>query len=231
VIAEAAARWRVPVWALVGVKLAETGNDPNAANPFQFEPGTAKSAGVRDVNNLHESADGAAKLLAGYKRQFGSWNAAFEAYNGGPGAVGGGYAYDEAHIKSKLAEYGVSQLASTRRNVSLGSQAQQWAEGYGDMLEKLFIPHSPQIPSSPGNPALEANPLVPQSPLSGGAGSLLSFPNIEAFFNLLRTGQLWIRLAEIIAGAVLAYLALKELTGTGFSDLPGARVARTAVKL
>lgn len=240
ILIEASRRWNVPLWVLVGVKLLETGTDTGggqvssagALGPFQFEPGTAASAGVKDPNNFYESADGAAKLLAGYKQKFGSWNAALEAYNGGEGAVGGGYAYTEADAKKKLREYGLGGLAGrATKNVAFdpGSIFEEGLK-YASPLYRLFKGEAP-LPKFPGED------LLPGGLGSGGKsaiepGSLgISFPNIEAFFELLRSGQLWIRLAEIIGGAILAYLALKELTGQGISDLPGAKAAQMAAKL
>lgn len=220
---DAARRWHVPLWALVGVKLQESGTS-TSDNPFQFEPSTASSQGV-DVNDFGSSANGAARLLASYRKQFGSWNAAFEAYNGGPGAVGAGYAYNEADIKAKLAEFGLGSLAGQSGRVTAS-----FLGGYADALKKelegLFIPHSPKIPKTPFG-EVEIPGLG--DPLGGLRESIPNLTNIDRFFSLLTSGETWIRLGEILAGALLIYLALKAFTGQGVSDLPGYAVARATV--
>ncbi len=212
IMADAARRWNVPLWALVGVKLSESGSATSFDNLFELEPATASSLGVKDTSNWSESANGAARLLSEYHHQFGTWNAAFEAYNGGPGAVGRGYAYDEAHVKSKLAEFGVSDLASTTQNVSFLGEV---GKGFEKELEGLFVPHGPKLPLAPEAPGLENNPLTTESPLNGFGGLGQIGSAISALTNI----QTWIRIGEVIAGAVLIVLALKALTG---ADLPAA---------
>jgi hypothetical protein len=223
VIAEAARRWGVPLWVLVGVKLMETGNDLSAANPFQFEPGTARSAGVKDVNNLHESANGAARLLASYHRKYGSWNAAFEAYNGGEGAVGGGYAYTAKDVKAKLHEFGGDELTSTRKFASFG----------GDVLGLLGEIFKPGAPGQPGGDTggLELGKKAEGAAGStiGGIGSALG--SVGDFFAILTDGQTWIRILETLAGAILLYIGLRSLTGVGATDVPGVKTARSLARV
>lgn len=217
----AARRWRVPLWALVGVKLAETGTAASAPNPFQFEPGTARSVGVRDVNSFSESANGAAKLLASYKHRFGSWNAAFEAYNGGPGAVGGGYAYNESHIVSKLAEVGLSKAqlgGSGRRSVSL-------LGGLKGTLDKAF---GWALGGVAGGEA--AGEALHKESLGKLGESVIGNPleGIAGVISTIFSAAFWLRVLEMLGGAVLLYLGLKTLTGVSASELPGAGLAKHA---
>jgi hypothetical protein len=218
VLQQAARAHGVPLWVLVGVKLQETGSGTGASNPFQFEPSTAASAGVRDVNNFSESANGAAALLASYHRKFGSWNAAFEAYNGGEGAVGGGYAYNEADILGKLKEFGTSKAALTAvEKRGSGTVPVSITGTLGEGLE--WLQHN--FGSEAGVPGIGTPGVQPgtNAERAGEAASSLSIvpEAIGDFFSLLTKGETWIRLAEILAGAVLIFLALKGLTG---ADLP-----------
>lgn len=202
-IAAAAKRNGIPVWVLMGVKLAETGSGA-AANPFQFEPSTASSVGVKNVNSLPESADGAAKLLKQYKEKYGSWDAAFEAYNGGPGAVGGGYAYNKSHITDKLREYGKNELVA---------EAETGAES---KLASFEIPNTPLTPF--GGLGLDGD-----LPGTGDLGNLLNFPDellqaasaTTALFAMLTSVDFWIRVGEAIAALILIYMGLHSLTGQG----------------
>lgn len=217
-IAAAAKRNGVPVWALMGVKLMETGSGAGA-NPFQFEPSTAAGMGVKDVNNLSESADGAARLLRQYHDKYGTWDAAFEAYNGGPGAVGQGFAYNESDVKSKLHEFGYS----------------------GKKLVDLETPFGPDIPF-PG-------PDVPFTPFGGlpgaggglldGGGSiggLLDLPDealqaassVTALVGMITSIDFWIRVGEAIAALILIYMGLHALTGQGPSPTSVAQTATAA---
>jgi hypothetical protein len=221
VIEEAAHRWKIPVWALLGVKLMETGSGgAGTANPFQIEPGTASSLGVRDVNNFAESANGAAKLLAQYRRKFRSWSAAFEAYNGGEGAVGGGYAYNQSDVESKLHEFGV-RAKGGRSFVSLQSDLEKFGEGELEIPQKLFGGEVPSL----GKLGEGAEALG--GAVSGPIESLgTDLANVGKFFALLLSGEFWIRAGEIAAGAILLYMGLKNLTGVGVSELPGAKAAK-----
>lgn len=222
ILTQAAFSNGVPVWALTGVKLAETGSafsGAGATNPFELEPGAAAQVGVKDVANFGEAANGAAKLLASYFHQFGSWDAAFEAYNGGPGAVGKGYAYDQAHVESKLSEFGTSKAAleraekgPVRKNVLFGLPNPL---PYISPLYRLFHGEAP-LPKFPGLPGVP-NPLG-KSGLEGGVGeSLSAVSSLAHLIALLTSDETWLRLGEIIAGAVLILLGLKGLAGV---DLP-----------
>jgi hypothetical protein len=58
-----------------------------ALGPAQIMPATARAWGVRNPHNIVEAYDAAAKHMAGYIRQFGSYEKALRAYNAGPGNV------------------------------------------------------------------------------------------------------------------------------------------------
>lgn len=216
ILVEAAKRNGVPLWVLVGVKLIETGtgsgvgevSSAGAQGPFQFEPSTAKSMGVRDPNNFGEAANGAAALLAANRRQFGSWNAALEAYNGGPGAVGQGYAYTEADVKAKLRENGLSQLAGGAVPVTfLGNLQNHLSQLFGGQAAQAL---GETLGEGIGKGEGLTNPLEPGLKAVGTIGDLIS---------LLTNGETWIRLGEILAGALLLYLGLKGLTGAEFPSV------------
>jgi len=52
----------------------------------QFMPGTAAAMGINPYNPV-QSLQAAARLMAGYVHQYGSYSAALAAYNAGPGTV------------------------------------------------------------------------------------------------------------------------------------------------
>lgn len=92
-IARAAARkWGVPE----SVFEAQMGQEAHgedltspagAQGPAQIMPATAKGWGVKNVHDIHEAYDVAAREMAKYIKQFGV-KGALVAYNAGPGAVG-----------------------------------------------------------------------------------------------------------------------------------------------
>jgi hypothetical protein len=61
-----------------------------AQGPAQIMPATAKAWGVGNVHDINQAYDAAAKHMAAYVKQFGSYKDALVAYNAGPGAVGHG---------------------------------------------------------------------------------------------------------------------------------------------
>jgi peptidoglycan DL-endopeptidase CwlO len=79
---------------------------------MQLMPSTAKSLGVNALDPA-QAVDGAARMLSGLQKQFGSTSLALAAYNAGPGAVqqyGGIPPYKETqnYVKNILAMTGVS---------------------------------------------------------------------------------------------------------------------------
>lgn len=86
---QAANRHGIEPRVLWGVYGTESGFGKNASTssagaegPLQFEPGTARSLGVKNVNNLAEAADGAARYLAQFKGR--GLAGMLSAYNAGP---------------------------------------------------------------------------------------------------------------------------------------------------
>lgn len=78
---------------LTAVARAESNFNPRAVSHagaqglMQLMPGTARGLGVTDSFDPAQAVDGAARLLAGHLKQFGSVELALAAYNAGPGAV------------------------------------------------------------------------------------------------------------------------------------------------
>lgn len=246
-IATAAASHGVPLWVLTAVKLLETGSDrgtgavssAGANGPFQLEPATARSLGVRDPNNFNEAANGAAKLLASYHKKYGSWSAALEAYNGGPGAVGKGYAYNESTAIGKLNEFGFHELVEEAH----GKQLPPTAQGHTVFAATFGLPEGPAAEgilkglggllghgsgSPEGKLGEEAAPtvgpivesVVPAPIVQAGAATV-------AFLSMLTDIKFWIRAGEALAALILIYMGLHSLTGQG----PGVSdVAANAVK-
>ncbi|MHB1776963.1 MAG: NlpC/P60 family protein [Acidimicrobiales bacterium] len=114
--ASAAGQYGVPVGLLTAVAQHESGFDPNAVSPagaeglMQLMPGTAAGLGVNPFDPA-QAIDGAAQLLSGYLRQYGSVPLALAAYNAGPGAVAqyGGippYPETQQYVSSIMAELG-----------------------------------------------------------------------------------------------------------------------------
>lgn len=74
----------------------ESGFNAGAVSPSgaqgiaQFMPGTAASVGLSNPFDPYAALDAAARLMADYQQQFGSFDNALIAYNAGPGAVGTG---------------------------------------------------------------------------------------------------------------------------------------------
>jgi GNAT superfamily N-acetyltransferase len=92
-LANASRRHGVPLSILLGVAHTESRFNPRAGSSvgaqglMQLMPGTAASLGVQDPWDAQESAYGGAKFLAALRRQYGSWEKAFAAYNWGQGNV------------------------------------------------------------------------------------------------------------------------------------------------
>jgi cell wall-associated NlpC family hydrolase len=87
-----AARYGLSPQLLAGVAKVESGYDPSAVSGagarglMQLMPSTAAGLGV-DPLNPAEAIDGAARMLSGNLREFGSLDLALAAYNAGGGAV------------------------------------------------------------------------------------------------------------------------------------------------
>lgn len=229
-VAVAASQEGVPFWVLWGVKVAETGSgwglgeesSTGAKGPFQFEPETAAAYGV-NVDNFMSSARGAAKYLKQLKHEHGTWNSALEYYSG--------HGYGESHVLEKAAETGVTKRTTTRRVLADVKTPFGTIPAPGPELDFT----NPLGPLNPINPTELGIPDV-QNPFGiggGSGGSIFSLPSevVEAFqqftklSKLVSSPQFWVRAGEAIGGIILLYMALKALTGTGVSDLPGGRAA------
>jgi hypothetical protein len=124
VIQQAAAKYGISPKVLTGVYGTETsfGRDvktssTGAQGPFQLEPATARSLGVKDPNNFKEAAYGAARYLAQYKGR--GFAGMVSAYNAGPG---GGIIPSYVSSVAKFGNVGnVSEPTST--SVSTGSSS------------------------------------------------------------------------------------------------------------
>lgn len=89
---QAEAQYQLPSGLLAALAQTESGGNASATSPagasglMQLMPGTARGLGV-DALVPSQAIQGAAKLLSGYLRDYGSVPLALAAYNAGPGAV------------------------------------------------------------------------------------------------------------------------------------------------
>lgn len=89
----AGGQYGLPASLLAAVAQTESNYDPSAVSSagaegmMQLMPGTAQSLGVQDPFDPTQAVDGAAQMLSGLVKQFGSVPLALAAYNAGPGAV------------------------------------------------------------------------------------------------------------------------------------------------
>lgn len=122
IITEAADRYGVRPETLWGLYGTETSFGKAAGgNPFQFEPSTAKSMGLRDVNNFKEAANDAAKYLGEYKSR--GLAGMLSAYNAGP--AGG---LQPTYVKTTEANaktYGAPPKGVTRNQLPVTSTKTQ----------------------------------------------------------------------------------------------------------
>jgi hypothetical protein len=92
-IARAASRWNVSAALLAAQIYVESGFNPFAVSPAgargiaQFMPGTARTYGLRNPFDPHESIAAQAHLMRDLLRQFASVSLALAAYNAGPAPV------------------------------------------------------------------------------------------------------------------------------------------------
>jgi hypothetical protein len=222
----AAKKWHVPFWLLWGVKVIETGptgtgigqvSSAGAEGPFQFIPETAAAYHV-NVGSFQSSANGAAHYLHDLKKQYGSWNEALAHYSGGgyglqsvkEGANTGGV---------KVGSSGKAVLADIK--TPLGTIP---TFGIGPEINIDPLSGLPSVPSPDEIPGKIGSAIT-------GGGGLFAFPGeiIESFqqftkiAELLTSPKFWIRVGEATGGIILLYMALKALTGTSVSDVPGVK--------
>jgi cell wall-associated NlpC family hydrolase len=114
--AAAGAQYGVPANVLAAVAQVESGGDPGAVSPagaeglMQIMPATAQGIGVNPLDPA-QAIGGAAQILSGDLKQFGSLPLALAAYNAGAGAVqqAGGippYAETQAYVQRVLSVAG-----------------------------------------------------------------------------------------------------------------------------
>lgn len=220
--AAAAAKYHVPFWLLWGIAGAESTWKQNGTNIF----GLLDAAEGVNVSSWRAASLQAAKTLRGLKNQYGTWAAAVEHYSGG--------SYTISHPKQLAAQKGVT-TRTTSKTVLADIKTPLGTIPFPGPTVDFTNPFGPLSPIHPG----DLGGLIPgEIPGVSGGGSLLSFPTeiVESFQQFTRLSELvtspqfWIRVGEAIAGMILVYMALKSLTGTGVSDLPGGRVATQTAK-
>jgi cell wall-associated NlpC family hydrolase len=92
IFSEYTKRYQLPTGLLAAVAQTESGGNATAVSPagaqglMQLMPGTAAGLGVNPWSP-EQAVQGAAQLLSGYLRKYGSVSLALAAYNAGPGAV------------------------------------------------------------------------------------------------------------------------------------------------
>lgn len=97
---------------------AESNFDPNvssgagAVGIAQFMPGTARGLGI-NPNNPQQALNAAAKLMAGYIKQYGGWENALRAYNAGPGRIQASHGFAETNSYVDKILRGATPAAST----------------------------------------------------------------------------------------------------------------------
>lgn len=185
----------------------ESGFNPHAKSPAgalgiaQIMPATAKAWGV-DPSDPVASLDAAARSMAHYVRQFGSYDKALRAYNAGPGNVdeSKGFAETNAYVKAilggrdpkKLDTPSGSSSGSALLEAAGGSQPQgvpQGSEGILSLLQALDEQKQQPVASSAGvqAPAFSAAPAMPQgvqTPVSGGGPQ--PGPDMDALLALVK---------------------------------------------
>jgi len=115
--AAAGTTYGVPEQLLSAVADTESSYQPDVVSSagaeglMQLMPATASSLGINPFDPA-QAVDGAARLLAAYHNQFGSWSLALAAYNAGPGAVDQysgvpPYAQTQAYVQAVLSRAGM----------------------------------------------------------------------------------------------------------------------------
>jgi murein DD-endopeptidase MepM/ murein hydrolase activator NlpD len=188
---QAAARYGLGDWFVRQMGLEAHGADltspAGAQGPAQFMPGTARSVGLTSstVHQRVPAYNAAAKLMAGYVKQYGSVKNALVAYNAGPGAVGRSLpAETQNYLKTILPHGGGSVTApsapshqpSMGPSLSLGAasaptvapalgdpgQAGDFSSLVSSLLSQKAQPSAPSISALPA-PSFAASPSLPQT--------------------------------------------------------------------
>lgn len=107
----ASAKYGVPPAFLAAQIDAESSFNPDAVSPAgaigisQFMPGTAASLGI-NPHDPTQSINAMAKLMAHYKKEFGTWEKALYAYHDGPGKADNPGPAGKAYAKKILGKVG-----------------------------------------------------------------------------------------------------------------------------
>ena len=155
---------------LAGVYGTETGfgtdvkpSSAGALGPFQLEPGTARSLGVKDPNNFAEAANGAAAYLAQFKSR--GLAGMLSAYNAGPA---GGIQSDYVQkVVQNAKAWGTETASAALQGAGGGSQGVSTSSS----------------PAAAGGPSAEqlSQVLAAVKQLSGPAASAASPARPEAY--------------------------------------------------
>ncbi len=113
----------------LAVMQAESSGNPTAVSPqgaqglFQIMPANDKSLSITDPFDPNQNIAGGLTLLQQYYNQFGDWNLALQAYNGGPSHVTQGNVSTAAqqYASNVLSAAGIDTTDSTDPGPSDGS--------------------------------------------------------------------------------------------------------------
>jgi len=123
-IQQYAIQYNVPPSVALAVAQRESGFNQSAVGSsgelgvFQLMPGTARDLGVNPAV-LEQNVQGGITYLAQLYRQFGDWNIALQAYNGGQGNV------QRGTVSTAAQQYATSVLSAS----GYGSPAQNYESG------------------------------------------------------------------------------------------------------
>lgn len=209
VVRRAARAWGVPPRILWGVYGAESTWGTNGTNYFGLIFPEYDGVAVTSTQNLPQNAAVASRLLAKLHNETGSWEGALRKYSGG--------GYGLAHAE----ELGRGGSAQGAQFVSL------W-ETLGKLpLIETLNPKNWLNPKGPP-PVLEKEKERVEKGASFGVDAIEKAGEV---LDVLLQGSTWVRIGEIIAGAILIYMGLKALTGIGVTDVPGVKLARSAARV
>jgi hypothetical protein len=219
----------------------DTTSPAGAQGPAQFMPGTARSVGLtsRTVHQRVPAYNAAAKLMAGYVKQYHGYRNALVAYNAGPGRVGGslpaetqGYLATILHGRDPGSR-GVRTTGGGGGSVSVPGVPEQTpagvAQGSAGALALVQALMSQQQPSGGGggalqSPAASAAPPMPQgyqAPASGGGPA--PKPDVDALLSAVQTiGQDVPQLPAVAQSPLLGAADSKVPPGASDTSARGA---------
>lgn len=188
---------------------AESGWNPSAYSSTgaiglgQLEPGTAAQLGVNPYNT-QQNLMGAAKYDAQLFSQYGNWNQALQAYNGGPGNVGS--AQTQAYANEILSSAGVSTSGATP-STSSGSSTPYQIIINNSTGRFSVIPAGSPVPSG-----YTSGGTTPQSLSSAAAANeaatsactsvVPGYCAISNFFAKISSQSLWGDIGAVVVGLI-----------------------------